>query len=523
MRTLLLSDCFSYTIQMENIGISRLSAYLKNHEQSVDVYYLKENQSVEDILETLSLEYDLYGFSVYENNAQLFISLANEIQKRQPGAVIAFGSKFVTLYYQELLEYCENEVLCVLGDGEYTMLDMIRVMEKKENVYELAAEHPHIASRQYQTEKSPLAISIRDLPWPDRGFLRQTRTIAAYVCDCHGCVGNCSFCSQRNYYTKWEGRDAKDLFEEVAYLYHSTNTRLVIFTGGSFEDPGKLGKEKIRSFCQMIINAQLSICFRCYLRAETFQDTKEDLALLMLMKQAGFHVVFVGIESGAPKDLQLYHKRANVKDNELILQLLKKADIHGGGFGFIMFNPYSDWQSIHENYIFLSNNLNWDLQKYVSELKLYKNTAIYDQVKQDGLLPAQKRFSWNYVSEYRFVHEDMERLYHFVLEKIKMPLETNTQNIDFAVTTIESFYTQIEDGDQLRGQLHNYLQEQAQLLSSFFEKLYLQGNFQWCETNLNRFITTISRLGGDIAKLNRKAMKYILRQQTKAFDCTDRR
>lgn len=45
------------------------------------------------------------------------------------------------------------------------------------------------------------------------------------------------------------------------------------------------------------------------------------------MKKAGFHNIFVGIESGNDDDLLLYNKQTTVKENEKFLKLCKKVGI----------------------------------------------------------------------------------------------------------------------------------------------------------------------------------------------------
>ena len=481
MKTLLISDCFSYTLQLENVGIARISAYLKKNQQDVDMYYIQKTRNVDMILQTITLNYDVYAFSVYENNAELFIDLARKIKQKKPDATITFGSKFISLYYEELLSYCDFEVLCVLGDGEYTTLEIINAKAAKINLHELAARHPHIASKESMNNKRPLSIDIQKLPWPDRSFSKKTKTLATYICDCHGCVGNCSFCSQRCYYSKWNGREAEDLFGEIYSIYHSSNVRLFIFTGGSFEDPGKKGKEKIRNLCKMIIDSKMKVCFRCYLRAETFKDCSEDIELMYLMKAAGFHVVFVGIESGNNDDLILYGKRAREEDNKRVLSLLRKADIYGGGYGFIMFNPYSTTETLRNNYMFLSSEGNWDLQKYVSELKIYKNTTIYYKVKKDGLLEERKR-SWNYISNYKFVDQKVEEMYFFILNEIKTSLvEKIMQDEDFTTTAVESFYSFMPDGKDIRKKLHCHLKCQSELLEKYFYHLFVERDIEYCK------------------------------------------
>lgn len=492
MKILLISVSYKDRLDIENLGLERIYAYLKTQGKHADIIYLNQTTDAKKELSKINLNYDIYAFSTYQDNIDFICELSLLIKHLRPASFIIFGSKYVTSYYQEIisLERDKKEPcfdFLVLGYGEYTILDIINCLEQNGNIDEFVHQNENIATIKSTENKKALSININELPVPERSFLKNNNSITAYICDSHGCLGRCSFCSA-SFDTKWSGRSAESLFQEVLSIYKTTKARIFIFTGSSFEDPGTLGKERISRFCDLVIESNLPVSFRCYLRAETFTDNKSDIELLRKMKQAGFSQVYIGIESNNEADLQLYCKRATLDDNKRILRLLNKVGIFCGQYGFIMFNPYSTLEKIRDNYFFIKENHPFNLYSFTTKIIVYKGTKIYDLIKKDNLIKNQGKLSYNVVEEYYFLDKEVSRLYDFVDKHIISveDLKTVMSNTGFVTSLLYSF-SYFPDMEEFFVELSEILSRYETIIKEYFYWLYVKYDLGFCEKTYKEF------------------------------------
>jgi len=461
----------------ENLGIARLTAYLKQNNKEVNQTYMFMEKNYLDELSKIDLDCSIFGFSVYSDGVDYCMKVVDYIKSINKNAICLVGSKFVSLHYETLVKKMNNIDYFILGDGEYTLLELINCIEENYDLEVLANKNMYIATKNNYINKKILSIDIKQLPLPDRDYLTSSMNIAANICDAHGCNGNCSFCGLRNDSARLTLRNAKELVAEIEEICNKTGINIFLFTSGSFEIPGKTGKKRINEFCDLIIakGKKYAYSFRCFIKAESFQENKEDIFLLNKMKNAGFDFVLLGIESGNEKDLKVYNKHANLKDNISALKLMREANIYCEDYGFIMYNPYSTIETLQENYNFLVNNKSPYLKKYIDPLWISENTALYERVKKDGLL--REDYSYNNQSAYKFVDNDVEKLYGKVRSIIN---ESPVMGKHYNFTLLCYSLFQVKDFLDTDTYYTEYLEIQDNLftyLSEFFKEFYYNLDF----------------------------------------------
>lgn len=505
---------FETGIEGENVGVGRLKAFLEKNNENVELTYLDKTKSPIEQIDKILLNCKLYGFSMYHNNLEFFIKFANKIKNVQPEAIIVVGSKFVTAYYEEILREFKSIDIAILGDGEKALLDLVKHINENNDVNLLVSKHENLASRDYLEHKKAAVININELPWPDRSWIKDNNYISAYICDCHGCVGKCSFCTQTNYYAKWNGRTAKDIYEEIININNTCGIRHFIFTGGSFEDPGVLGKKKIRDLCLLLKENDKQFSFRYFLRADTFSNTKDDIELLKLMRACGFNLAVVGIEAGNDKDLKVYNKRATSSQNKCTLKLLESMDIYTGLFGFIMYNPYTTRETLTLNYRFLIEANASDLTKFVSKLTIHNKTAIFYQVKEDGLLTYQGKFYQDGGFLYKFMQPDIDEIYKFAQEYLDTPeIEKMSSDVEDSSDFIISFFEFVEGGKKYKDEMIEILKRNASILKMYFYHLYEKFDLQTCKDLAPQMINTYSNNVTELMTLRNKLFKQYIKSR----------
>lgn len=498
----------------ENVGVGRIKEFLKQNNILTDIVYFSQGESAESVVNRIDIDCNIYGFSVYDKSVLNIAEIASVIKRKKTESTIFIGSKYVTSYYKEIFKDSRMGAIdyAILGDGEYSIFELIKCIENAEPLNDFVSKHSHIASKKSIDNKEPCALNVNNVPLPDRQMIIDEGQFHAYICDSHGCCNSCSFCTQGNYYNKWNGRTAESIYDEIKTLYDSERIIFFDFTGGSFEDPGTRGKQKIDRLCNYIINDGLKITMKCYLRANSFQDCEFDINILKKMKIAGFHVTFVGIESGNNADLDIYNKRTTVEQNVSMLKRLSDNGIYCGSFGFIMLNPYSTIETIRQNYEFLINVKSHNFLTYTSKLTAYLGTDITNKIFNDNLV-IRENVTLHGVP-YKFLNKEIMEIDKF-LEKYFINDRVGKLMID--TDAIPLFLHQmvpfLKNSEEYLAILDAIMDKYFNLFKQFFKTLYIDNNISVCEKQFPVFIDQIKKLDAQLKLLKQKVIKDLVRDR----------
>jgi radical SAM superfamily enzyme YgiQ (UPF0313 family) len=273
----------------------------------------------------------------------------------------------------------------VRGEAENVIVPLVTAVLNKEPVHNLVG----VATRDRPKSPKSLAVPVGDLnsiPWPARDLLNKNY---AFMTTSRGCTGRCTFCSGPNARNViggkvWRGRSPEDVVDEIEFLVSKHGVDTFRINDLTYEDPGEIGKQRVRRIAELILQRGLSIHYQIY--AQAFSWTERDTDLICLLHKSGLERVLLGIESGSDRVLRLLKKRASVKDNKRTIKLFRQAHIPLT-IGFIMFHPYFEWQDIEDNVQFLvSENLAFNWLYFTGQLHVYPGTEIAEQLADDGLL-----------------------------------------------------------------------------------------------------------------------------------------
>ncbi|OBZ14219.1 hypothetical protein A8L34_09675 [Bacillus sp. FJAT-27264] len=502
---------------LENVEVGRLQAFLSENGYESESIQLDGNKDIDQnytLLDLNSRVYAMYEYaesSVYPESILCFAQLAKKIKAEIADSIIVLGSKFPSIYYKEILgdERFSGIDYIILGESEYTLASLIDCVEKNDDISEFVATHKNIASKASMDNKEILNININELPLPDRSFLynKNFGNYYAFIYDSHGCTMKCSFCTRGQFY-KFTGRSAESLFTEIEKITTESPIKCFWFTGGSggsFEDPGgELGVKKIRDLCNLIIEDNLKVSMRVYLRSNFV--AKVDIDLLKLMKKAGIHVALVGVESGNEYDLNLLKKGTNVQNNRITLKMLKEAGIYSDHFGFMMINPYSTPERLQDNFRFLDEHQPHDLDNYVHHLVVDPGTAIMKRIENDGLLIPKDDFLKQGPS-YRFMDPFAAEVSEF-LHKYFLIYDTETAGISTFVFNLAPF---LPHGKIFEERTTSIMQKRARVYSEYFRMLYLDMDIGSCERKYDEFRSILHSFDKELALLKNALVKDLIK------------
>lgn len=504
----------------EHLGTASIAAYLEKHKIPVKlkiITFTPGSYVIDDIIDQLPKDIDIIGFPIFTTNAKLIYELSSVLKNRFPKLLISVGGPLATDAREIILKDCTDIDFIVLGDGEEPYLEVVKALQKEKDIKNINS----ILTRydEKPEEKQANITNIQELPWMSRQYLKQMIDFGfgtARISTSRGCCANCSFCSHNNY-TKhkgkqWRGRDIKDVFEEIIFIHQKYNITSFTFNDGSFEDPGELGKERIKTFCEMVVTYPHKLHFWCFLRADTFKQ--KDLPLIQLMRKAGFTEVFIGVESQNEEDLKFYNKRANVQQNRDSLRLFQQNGINVL-FGFIIFSPVTSSQSLKENYLFLKEVKNWRPHAYIGRMAIYYKTAMHFKCKELGLLTDD--FSYINPMGYKFADSKVNEIWDFI-EKYLIK-SVVFEKYDFDLFYFNNYFHDFlalfpDETNVYQPEYESIMNEAADVLSDYFYDLFFEKDFNRAKRNIGVFESNMAKV---ILKMNSLKIKMMLNEPYKSY------
>ncbi len=473
-----------------NLGISQLTGYLRNRGFTVDMLFFHDGESNEYIMSQIGCRHTHYAFSVSQTNFSRIVKFVKNIKARDINAIVIFGGPFSSMYYEDISNDVPEVDYFVLGDGEIPTEYLLSGGQIEGYPYIYSPKHSSSSYQQYHNE---------DISWDiaDDYFLSdgKKRHIHSIISKNNVCSGSCTFCCiEKSSHIVYKPVDI--ILTEILKYNNSYGVSHFYFIDNDLFDPGnETAKERIAELCDKLIKLGRDLHFYCSAKATAFRDTQSDHTLLEKMYLAGFDSVFFGIEAANDDDLKLYNKKNRVADNYLSLQLLREHKIHPD-IGFICFNPYSTLSRIKENFKFLIDAQIEDITHYTqSFLEIYKGSPFYTLAVKQQLL--NKQYNYMHLDEYRFVSEDAEKITQIVMflkEKFKNNKEFLTEDgwARFAVF-FNGLRRHNKDLEVYVDEFDNLKQKYIDLLRSYFSKLYLDGDIQYCRYSYNDFLKEYRR------------------------------
>ncbi|MHB1392556.1 MAG: B12-binding domain-containing radical SAM protein [Clostridia bacterium] len=478
----------------EHLGTASIAAYLEEHGVEVVLNILsfdQDNPNPAAALEELPEKADIYGFPLFHSNANLIYALSGKIKEKYPESKVFVGGRLATDAYKLVLNDCPSLDFVVLGDGEYPLLEAVKAIEEGRSLAEIGSIV--VQGEEAYNNKVPCIVELSDLPWMSRGYLEkmiENGYGTARISTSRGCCANCSFCSHNSYNKviqskRWRGRKMKDVFDEIISIYERYGIRSFTFNDGSFEDPGELGKQRIKELCNLIIAYPVKFHLWCFLRADTF--TEKDVDTIRLMKEAGFTEVFIGIESGNDEDLKVYNKKATITDNVRSISLFQDNGINVL-FGFIMFNPMSTKETLRADYEFLKNYKDWRPSAYINRIAIYYNTILHKECEKVGLL--RQDFSYLNPMGYNYLDSDVEKIWDFIANKLQKSMLFTKGDLDLFY--FSNFYYNMlalfpKETGKFAVRFEKIMNDFASELSEYFKYIYVDYNLDMAESKLKEF------------------------------------
>ena len=359
---------------------------------------------------------DILGFSTCSSSGRKAAMIAEIVKKENPNLIIVFGNFYATFNAERILKKYPFVDVTVRGEGEHASLELVKCLQKKENLKKVLGIAFRKKNRIIATPDRPLIKDVDSIPFPDRELLDveyhnttaginvAPRKFSSFVSS-RGCVFQCRFCGCRRLARNlWRSRSVENILEEL-HLLASEGYKQLMFVDDNFT----LNPKRVIKICQRMRKEKLDI--------EWISEGRVDQCphnMIKEMVNANCRMVYFGIESANQKVLDYYDKRTTPEQAEVAVKNARKAGVDVIVGSFILGAPNETKQEI-QNTLNFAERLKVDIPQF-NVLATFPGTDIWDELKMKGLLNEDQYWETGVlvseVSPDTVPFEEIERMIH---------------------------------------------------------------------------------------------------------------
>lgn len=369
---------------MHPYSLAVISAFLKQHLKDVTLFdsainRLKRKEIIAYIKE---LKPDLLGVTVMTQHLPQTIDFLKDVKSLFPHITVIAGGPHITADYKSVLEKNREIDMCVIGEGEYTMLNIVDCLENRKSLegvkgisYRINGEARVNSFREYIEDLDSLPFA----DWESLPMAKYTDAIAVKknygsIVASRGCPFSCTFCGAKTVLgRKVRRRSPENILEEIRLLYEKYNVRQVLFHDSTLN----IDNQWVNEICEGILKMGRPLLWGCNLRTENLERET-----LKLMKESGCIRVFVGVESADNNVLKRMNKGTNIERIEAGIRLIEEMGLPSD-YGFILGMPGETEESIKKSIAFAKK------LKGISTFSLaspFPGTELYEIAKSEGYM-----------------------------------------------------------------------------------------------------------------------------------------
>ena len=318
------------------------------------------------------------------------------------------GGPHVTLVPKEFLEEAKDVDVVVVGEGEYTMLEVTQVFQGVKKLEDVKSIAYRQEGKVVLNSPRPPIDDLDKLPYPAYNLVnmehylnppqgigyRSFQNRAVSMVTSRGCPYNCCFCAVHLHMgQRFRAHSAQYVLDHIQYLVDKYKVKNIFFE----DDNLTLDLKRFEAICDGIVERKIRIGW------ETPNGVRADclnMELLKKMKRSGANSIFVGVESG---DQQILDKViCKSLDLDRVVEFAKNAQQIGlktGAFYIIGFpgeTKENMWRTVN---FALDLKRKYDVGMHLFAATPSYGTKLYEECKAKGYLPAD--LSWNSFAQAR--------------------------------------------------------------------------------------------------------------------------
>ncbi len=391
----------------EPLGLLYIASVLEQQGHEVKVLDMQMNPDLNLIEEIGNYGPRIIGITSVTANFHKAQQIAKSI-RHNFSLFIVLGGVHATFTYHELSQHPEFDAY-IIGEGEYTMLELINAIENNIGLSNIKGLAYTIEGNIYYNKQRPLVDNLDTIPFPARHLINMDQYTShkgsALLISTRGCPYSCIFCSTSKLHgNRYRVRSVDNVIREIGLILEEYAPKSLSFADDNFT----FNRLRVKNLCDAILAHGYDTPWSCSARVDNVDEE-----LLNIMKNSGCDEIFFGIESGSQDILNTAKKGFQIKYAENALKLAKKFNIKTVA-SFILGLPTENNRTIREtikfakridadSYIFgfATPFPGTELQKNITELgchvvnsDLSKYTCHYPIIESDILSSSDLQSAW---------------------------------------------------------------------------------------------------------------------------------
>lgn len=311
---------FDQMIFCEPLGLELIAGALKRHD--VRILDMRLDDSLFKTLK--EFKPDICGISCsYTIDVSSSLMIAKELNLYSKDLFIVVGGHHPTMVPKDFFK--EEIDAIVVGEGEWTMRDLVEELEKKGNLKNIPGLFIKDGDEFLFTGERSLIEDLDSLPFPDYEIVKKYRSHyymgfqkpLALVETARGCPYHCSFCSVWVFY---KGRCRMKSPERVVSELMNLKEKNILFTDDNF----LIHIGRIEEMISLLKKKGIKKKFTIQARSDSIVKHPE---LIIKLKEVGLKAVFIGFEKIKDDALADIGKNNSVKNNEEALRILRSQGV----------------------------------------------------------------------------------------------------------------------------------------------------------------------------------------------------
>ncbi len=289
------------------VGLSYVAKSLMLHNYSFDIIDMATEgmgkQELIDLLQTTTPQ--IVGITALVNNYNNGLLVAQIVKQVLPQTKVIMGGPHVSFIPEDALRSGYIDIVCI-NEGEETIIELMKVFQANQRDLSAIKGIAYLKNEQIiRTEKRKGFTDVKDLGSPVHHIFDYNKynNIAPIITG-RGCPYGCIFCVAHALSgRKYRVRPIEDVIGEIEYLIHEKNVQRFMILDDTFT----FYEDRVRDFCERIIQLGLKIKWKCEARVNTV-----NYDLMTTMKAAGCVGVQFGVESANPEILKEIKKEISL-------------------------------------------------------------------------------------------------------------------------------------------------------------------------------------------------------------------
>ena len=354
------------------IGVYYVGAVLKENHYDVEILnWHRIHETPEEIEKTFrEKKPDVIGFSILQANRWGGIEIARIAKQIDPKVKIVFGGVSATFLWEHFLTHFPEIDFIVIGEGEYTFLNLVRCIEKGDthrldDIKGIAFKKD---GKVVRTKPAPFVQDLDQLPVPAKYFEYRHLSLT------RGCPGKCNFCGSPEFWgPKVRSHSTAYFVDELQRLYNK-GVNSFYFSDDTFS----IDKKRVIKICKKILQRNLKITWVAISRVNYMSAE-----IVAWMRKAGCIQISYGVESGSEKVRTLLNKKIKTTAIKKAFDVTLKYGILPRAY-FIYGCPGENRATIEETVDLIFRIKPLVIHFFI--LSIFPGTALYAKLKQNTKL-----------------------------------------------------------------------------------------------------------------------------------------